>query len=170
MNPNNLEFPNTAKQHCDTVFGNRIGYGVFQIEPNKAIRIKVNNDFVNYYLWLVNRRFYGDTGKNFVNNDKYSTQRSGAHISVVLCTFHKWNPDWNNLKFDKVMVPFYYRPDDIRYGGPKFKGWSNFWLPVDCPMATDLKRTLGIKDNDNFLGDHVTLCSNKSEFKNRQND
>ena len=162
MNPNNLEFPNTAKPACDTVFGNRIGYGVLQIEPNKTIRIKINNDFVAFYLWLINRRFYGDTGKNFVNNDKYSTQRAGAHISCIIDKIHGWKPEYNLVK-DFSPISFYYNPANIRFGGSQRKGFSNFWIPVDCPFLDNLKKELKINDDKNFLGTHITICNSKND-------
>jgi hypothetical protein len=168
MNNDTFKPRNTQKRQSNSIGDvilprvgySRIGYGRLEVEKNWAVRLRINNDLINFYLWLIKRRFYGDTGATLVNNDRYFTPRHGAHISCVINTIHGWKPEYNLIKYN-APVAFYYNPENIIFGGSQRKGFSNFWCPVDCPFLDGLKKNLGINDDKNFLGLHFTIASNK---------
>jgi len=139
---------------------NYTGCGKISVDKNKSIFIKVNNDFVNYYRWLIQKRYFGATGVNtFLNGiSKLSTPRLGAHISIVNANLHGWNPEWNKLKLIGQNAYFHYDPQIVYIGG---RGFSNFWIPVHSDLINKIKKDLEIKEHKKYLGAHITICSNK---------
>lgn len=115
--------------------------------------VDVNFDFVNYYNWLIMRKFW----------IKPSTPRHKAHISVVLPKFHKVDlsraKTWHG---DKVF--FQYDPD-IQIGGGK-KGFHNFWMKVRSDEINNIKKVLGVRDDKNYRGLHITISNDKSSIQN----
>lgn len=120
-----------------------------------GLRVHIEHDFVNYYKKLIDMAVY--------NTQRLFTPRHGAHISVVIKSLHARQFDVSKLqKYHNRIVNFRY-DTDIRIGG-KGRGFVNYWMPVDFPDGFIIKRYLGIVDR-NFQGFHITIASNKHEFK-----
>ncbi len=139
--------------------------GHIEIEKDKAIRIRLNHDFCKYYMWLINKRYYGITGAGTFVAEYFNTPRYSSHISVILKQFHPWGEDWNNLNIKGKNVDIYYNVEDLRLGGGVKKGVWGFWMPIYCEFAENLKKELKVKDNNRYLGLHVSICNNKNLVK-----
>lgn len=110
--------------------------------------VDVNFDFVNYYNWFIMREFW----------IKPSTPRHKAHVSLVLPKFHKVNLK-NARTWQGDKVNFQYDPE-IQIGGSR-KGFQNFWLKVRSPDMDAMKKALGVIDDKNYRGLHLTISSTK---------
>lgn len=118
-----------------------------------GLRAKTNADILSYYLWLFRKDSY--------NVFPMFTVRS-AHISIVLPHFNKI-PAKELLKYDNILVDFFYDPAKIYVGGRK-KGFTGFYLPVVSKQIGEIREKLGIKPN--FNNDlHLSLFSNKHLVK-----
>ena len=121
-----------------------------KIEVKNGLRIKVNLDFCRYYMWLVTKYHY--------NTQKYQLPMHGAHVTILNPKIHgkKKQIDFNKLKpFDGKTVEFEVYPKDA------YVSKVNVWLPVKCDFADKLKKALGIVEDRNWWGSHITICNKK---------
>lgn len=139
------------------------GYGYLFYEKDKNhLFVKVDNDFIRYYKWLIDKRFYGITGKNtFVNQELLQFPRVGAHIGIVNSSIHGWNHKWKNILRLSRKIYFNYNPEDIRIGGFS-KGFVNFWMPVYSKQIDQIKVDFNIKESKSFLGLHIVIANSKN--------
>ena len=121
----------------------------------------VVNDFCGYYLWLINRHLF--------YTQRLATPAHGAHVSIVTIKIHK-EKFTNNVSLlkeyhnTKVLLPY---DNNIHIGG---KGdFLHFSVWVHFPLGDMIKKECGIVEN-NFLGFHITIASNKSELKQKPID
>lgn len=129
---------------------------------NKSVRIQICDDFVRYYRWFVNKKFWIDT----------ELPMHGAHITVAHPRFHQVNSNFLKAKeiYDRTTVNFKYYPY-VQIGAGPPKRYYNFWLKVKCNTAEEIKKMIGIVDSESFLGLHVTICNTKnSEVKPKLNE
>lgn len=118
---------------------------------NQGLKIKVDFDFLNYYYWHVLKSSHSTLG---LNRPKYSN-----HISVTLPKLHDKEAVEKSKIYAGQKVSFWY-DGNIIIGGSYF---TNFWMPIDCPRADEIKREVGIEDK-NFLGFHLTLANDKTRI------
>lgn len=125
-------------------------FGYLQVAQN-AIRIKINDDFLRYYCWLIKKEFRWL---------KLQYPKHGAHITISNKKLHK-NVDYNKIKaLNGARIRFQY-DEKIIQGGCEF---VNFWVPVECKFAEYIKERLNIVDKG-FLGFHITICNNKKSYE-----
>lgn len=120
---------------------------------HKGLKIEVERDFFLYYLWHFYRSPEGTLG--------FTQPMYKNHISVTLKQHHGEEAYRASKKYAGQAVTFSYS-GEIRKGGSWF---TNYWMPVICPRADEIKRELGIVEK-NFLGYHLTLVNNKSTLNN----
>lgn len=90
-----------------------------------------------------------------------------AHISVILPRIHGREITEKSKKFAGQSVDVCYS-GDIKRGGGKIineRIFVNYWMPVNCQYATQIKNELNVKEED-FLGFHITIANNKSFINN----
>lgn len=120
------------------------------ISNDGSVKIICDKGLLEYYKKMVEKRFWIKT----------HYPKHGPHISIVLPKHHK-NVDLNKIKkYNGKIVSFKYDP--YVYIGGQGKGYRNFWLKVECPFANKIKEELGIRDNKNFLGLHLTISNTKN--------
>lgn len=118
-----------------------------KIEVNNGLRVKVDLDFCRYYMWLATKYHY--------NTQKYQLPMHGAHITVISPKHHK-KINFNKLKpLAGKRVSFEVFPQDA------YVSKVNVWLPVKCDFSDKLKKALGIVEDSNWWGDHITICNKK---------
>ena len=118
-----------------------------KLEINNGVRIVADWDLIRYYHQLVEYYTY--------QTKRLQLPAHGAHITIVNPKIHK-NVDLNLCKNIRgIKVEFFYYPEKI-YVSPK-----NYWIPVTCEFADNLKKSLNVKETNNWLGFHLTVCNNK---------
>ncbi len=123
---------------------NRKGYGIVKV-THDGVRIITGYDIIRYYQWLINRATW-DTVKN-------QLPRFGAHITIVNRKIHNFSFK-EALEFNNLELEFDYFPEDIH------QSRVNFWMPVKCEKALQIKKELKVTDKD-FWGLHLTICNTK---------
>jgi hypothetical protein len=115
-----------------------------------AIRIKTNIDFCKYYRWLIHKHFYDTFNATLPRHD--------AHITIVNPTIHGQFDFYSVRKYHRMKVMFEYSIDI--HISP-----VNFWMPVVCPIAQEIKDKLGIVEPPTWWGEHITICNRKTELR-----
>lgn len=115
-----------------------------------TIRINTDMDICQYYKWFIDK-FYHYTIKTQFPKHK-------AHITVVNPKIYGVHSLESLKHLHGERVRFYYSVDVYR--SPR-----NFWIPVKCDIADDIKKSLGIIDAENYYGLHLTICNTKFETK-----
>jgi hypothetical protein len=130
---------------------------------DNGLKIKVDFDLLRYYMW----HLYRNVDSIGLNYPKHK-----AHISVILPRIHGKEAVEKSKKYAGQPVDLCYS-GDIKQGGSWFK---NYWLPVECDQAEQVKKELGVKENTiwrmllhhlhikhkPFLGYHATIASTKA--------
>lgn len=118
------------------------------IEVKDGVRIVTNWDLCRYYQWLINKHFY--------NTVKTQLPKHGSHITVCNPKIHKVS-DFSKVKYlHGKPVDFLIFPDKL------YQSRVNFWIPAKCDEVERLiKDTLNIKDDANYWGLHITVCTKK---------
>lgn len=131
--------------------------------PKKTLRARLSHDFIQYYLWLISRRFYGTTGSNTfcVERHQLNTPLYSSHVSIVLPLL-KWNGWDKALKYKNRKVEIFYDPEKLVLDFSKKKQTWNFWQPVVSPDINKIKKELNIIDNAEFWCLHITICNSKN--------
>jgi hypothetical protein len=121
------------------------GYG--KIEIRNGIRIIADWDMIRYYQRLVEFATH--------RTERLQLPAHGAHITIVNPKIHK-NVNLNLCRnIAGIKVEFVYYPEKM------CKSPKNYWIPVDCEFAENLKKSLNVKETNNWLGFHLTVCNNK---------
>lgn len=125
-------------------------YGYLQIQDGN-VRIKVSNDFGNYYKHLIDKHFCFYT--NFPAH--------GCHISLFLKKLHGVLPmdrvkDLKDRYYNKV-IRFAYDP--YIYVGGGSKDFRNFFMKVEGFELDYIVQFLGIKKH--AWGYHLTVSNTK---------
>jgi hypothetical protein len=118
---------------------------------DNGLKIKVEQELFDYYFWHILK---GTNQTLALCKPLY-----GSHISVTLPNIHGCETVESSKKYAGEEVT-------IKYSGEIFQGGSwfvNYWLPMYCERAGEIKDELGIVE-DNFLGFHLTICSNKADM------
>jgi hypothetical protein len=124
-----------------------------KIEVNNGIRIVCKLDFILYYQWLIRKHYY--------NTIKIQNPTHEAHITIVNPKIHK-NIDCSLAnKYIDQTAEFVYFPERL-YVSP-----VNFWIPVECNLADEIKKELKVDDGPNYWGLHITICNKKFKNENR---
>lgn len=124
---------------------------------HRGLKIKLDFDILRYYLWHVYRCPYETLGQMI--------PMYGAHVSVTL-PLHGNEIVEKSKKYAGQDVDLWYN-GYIKIGGRlKYNGkqHKNYWMPMECPRAEEIKNELGIVEN-NFLGFHCTISNNKNFIK-----
>jgi hypothetical protein len=126
-------------------------HGFLQID-GENVRIKVSNDFGNYYKHLIDKHF-----KFFTNSPAH-----GCHISLFLKKLHG-KLDMNRVRelrkryYNKV-IRFSYDPY-IYVGGGVVKGFHNYYMNVEGFELDYIVQFLGVKKH--AYGFHLTVSNTK---------
>lgn len=117
-----------------------------KIQVQDGIRIITSHDTILYYHRLVDEYFF--------HCKKFQLPAHGAHVTIVNPKIHKVN--WAKArKYIGKVVEFEVFPEDAHISA------VNVWLPVFCDFADELKRELGVDDDRNYWGLHLTICNKK---------
>ena len=126
---------------------------------NVGLKVAVDTDLISYYMWHLYRGPHDTLGQT-------QSKTRGAHISVTL-PLHGERALAESKRYDGEPVDFWY-DGAIRKGGKIIINGGkhvNYWFPVTCPRAEEIKAELGIVEPKFFLGLHLTLSTNKSRLK-----
>lgn len=125
--------------------------GKVSVEPHKGrIVLNILDDFVAFYYWLISKHYW----------IRMNRPMHGAHITIANTKFHS-NINWKKaVWYDKKDMEFQYNPYIIE-GGFR-KGFLMYYLRVFSPEMEQMKTKIGINDNENYRGLHVTICNGKS--------
>ncbi len=111
-----------------------------------GVRIVTGWDLCRYYKWHIDKHFWGTV--------KTQLPKYGSHVSVVL-PLHKVQDFTPVMHLNGRVVEFEIYPEKL-YRSPK-----NFWIPAFIPIAQEIKDILGVKDDKNFYGNHITISNFK---------
>lgn len=126
---------------------------------DNGLKIYVEQELLDYYFWHIRKATY--------NCLKLQKPAYGGHISVILPNIHGEEKSESSKKYIGERVSFSYDNEIIQGGSAK--GFKNFFVKVECQRANQIKEELKIVE-EGFLGLHFTICSNKSEIKNKTLD
>ena len=103
--------------------------GKIDYAPSGWVVLNCSNSIVWYYKWWIEKF----TGK------KVNIPLHGAHITVVAGKYEQTQKSVNWKKYHECDVSFRYdsviMTDDIYY-----------WLTIQCPLLTTIRRSLGLSD------------------------
>jgi hypothetical protein len=115
-----------------------------------AIRIKTAIDFCEYYRWHIHKHFY--------ETFRATLPRHDAHITIINPKIH------GQLDFAPVRK-YHGRKVIFEYSIDIHISRVNFWMPVVCPVAQEIKDILGIVEPPTWWGEHITICNRKTELQ-----
>ena len=119
--------------------------GILRADHQK-IFLEVAQDFCDYYKWLIDHELWVEVSKN----------KFAPHITLWREKFNGKLQNPEKLKgFLGREVKFEYSP--WVYIGGSTKPYKNFYLKCESPDFQYLEKELGFKQNDTFLGYHVTV-------------
>ena len=122
--------------------------GIIFVKPHDKICLKLSNDFVNYYKWFLERKFWR----------LLCCPKFGAHITLGLQSIHP-NIDWKKaFNFKGEVHDFEYSPY-IYIGGRRKNTFRNFYLKVKSPSLSGIRNALQIPDDSEL---HVTIANTKN--------
>ena len=115
---------------------------------HRRIVVDLNDDFVKYYQWFLQREFWW-----MVDGPLH-----GSHITIASTKFHAdVNWAWACKQYHRKIVEFEY-DEDIIIGGWT-KGFKMFYLKVYSEGIETIKRDIGVREKDTYRGLHCTLGS-----------
>lgn len=118
-----------------------------KIEIESGIRIAVKLDFILYYKWLIDKYNY--------HTIPLQLPKHLGHITIVNPKIHK-NIDCSAAnKYIGERVEFTYDPLNM------YVSKVNYWIPVKCEWADNLKKELNVDDGFNYWGLHITIANKK---------
>jgi hypothetical protein len=129
----------------------RVSTGIIKV-TNDGVRIITGFDLVRYYQWLINKGTY--------NTIKNQLPKFGAHVTILNKTLHNFSVK-EASQFHNQQLEFIYFPEKI------YQSRVNFWIPVECPRALEIKKILKVTDKD-FWGLHLTVCNRKFDLTNKK--
>ncbi len=123
--------------------------GKISVKGHRIV-VDVSDDFVKYYNWFITREYW----------IKLNLPMHGAHITIANDKLYS-GVDWKKAKkYHGMVIDFEYDVDMIR--GGRTKGFIMFYMKVFSPEIEQIKKDLGVVDNDKFRGTHVTISNSKS--------
>ncbi len=128
-----------------------ISTGVVSVEPSKGrIVLNVSNDFIGYYKWFIERRYWIRMG----------TPLHNAHATIY-STKHHTKVNWDNaVYYHGKEIKFEY--DECIVEGGYAKGFLMYYLRVYSQEIDQMKKRLGIIESSRWKGSHVTICNGKN--------
>jgi len=118
-----------------------------KLEVNNGLRIVCDYDFIRYYKWLIEKAFW--------NTQRLQLPAHGSHITLLNPKIHKGFTYAPALPYIGKDIEFIYDPSTI------YESKVNFWLPVKCEFAEQLKNKCGVYEGKNYWGLHLTICNRK---------
>jgi len=121
--------------------------GIGKIEVRNGIRIVTDLDFIRYYKTLIDYYNY--------RTERLQLPAHGAHITIGNPKLHRNLNLRMAQKYHGKVVEFQYDPENA------YISKVNYWLPVKCVTAENLKNELSIDDGPRWWGFHITICNKK---------
>jgi len=114
------------------------------------IVVDVSDDFVKYYNHFITKQYW----------IKLHLPMHGAHITIANDKLYS-GVDWKKAKeYHGMVIDFEYDVDMIR--GGRTKGFIMFYMKVFSTEIEQIKKDLGVIDNDRFKGLHLTISNSKA--------
>ena len=129
--------------------------GKINVDQNAGrVVLNLSNDFVRYYLWFIKKELWIDL----------QSPKHKSHITLANKKLHK-NVDYRLAAdlYHNQIVKFDY--DEYAIRGGKTKGFVMFYLRVFSADLDRIKRKIGVVENDNYRGLHITLGNSKAGLK-----
>ncbi len=121
---------------------------VFVDIRKKRVVVTTTYDFVRYYQWFIHRAYWVWVDLPF----------HGSHITIANDKLHKnVNWAWAYKKYHGKTIEWEY-DEDMIIGGFR-KGFYMFYMKVFSKDMEDIKKDIGVRENDEYRGLHVTLGS-----------
>lgn len=123
---------------------------VFVDVRKKRVVVTTTFDFVQYYQWFIHRAYWVCV----------DLPLHGSHITLANDKFHK-NVDWASAhkKYHGKTIKWEY--DENMIIGGFLKGFYMFYMKVFSKDMEDIKKDIGVRENDGYRGLHITLGSIK---------
>lgn len=118
-----------------------------KVQIDNGIRIVTSIDICLYYRRLIHSHYY--------ETIKTQVPSHGAHITVANPKIHKEAYYDLAKKYLDKSVEFFYSPEDVYISN------VNFWFPVKCEWADNVRAELNINDGPSWWGYHLTVCNKK---------
>jgi hypothetical protein len=118
-----------------------------RLEINNGLRINLGLDFIRYYKWLIEKAYW--------NTQRLQLPAHLAHCTLINPKIHKNFNYAPALPFIGKDIEFTYNPTTI------YESKVNFWLPIQCPLAEEIKNKCGVYEGKNYYGLHITLANRK---------
>lgn len=126
-----------------------LGHGYIQVKD--GVRIIADLDLIRYYHRLIDYYNY--------RTERLQLPAHGAHITIVNPKLHRGVLFNSALQYHGKRVTFNYFPEKAYISN------VNYWIPVTCKFADELKNKLGVDDGKNYWGLHLTICNKKFDSK-----
>jgi hypothetical protein len=131
--------------------------GQIKVNPkDKSMQIVFSSDFGRYYNWFV------------CKNEWISLHPPlhGIHLTLTNKKLHNAkNINWDVArKWHNKSIEVAYNVD-LREGGSAKKGFRNFYVSVTDPQIQEIKDDVGIIENSDYYGEHITIGSTKGNTK-----
>jgi hypothetical protein len=118
-----------------------------KIEVKNGVRIICGIDICRYYQKLIHMYYF--------NTVKTQLPAHNAHITLANPKIHKGADYERAKKYIDKRVEFWYSPEDA------YISRVNFWFPVKCDWAENIREELNIIDGSNWWGYHLTIANVK---------
>jgi len=113
------------------------------------VAVHLGLDICLYYQWLIENEL----------KRCFQIPRHSGHLTICQKTIHK-NIDFAAAQqFAGKVINFEYNVN-FEIGG-RSKGFTCFWLKARSPEVEEIKKKLNVIDGPRFLGDHISLVSDK---------
>lgn len=118
-----------------------------RIQVDNGIRIITSTDICLYYQKLIHFYYYKTV--------KTQIPAHGGHITLANPKIHKSADYELAQKYIDKEVEFWYHPEDV------YISKVNFWFPVKCEWAENVRDELNIWDGPDWWGYHLTIANKK---------
>lgn len=119
----------------------------------RTAMIMLNDDTVNFYQWLIEKRYPFIQGVQAIN--KWINQPlRGPHVTIINDMIGRDLTEEGfkkaKEKYDNTEVYFFYNVEDgLRHSG------EHIYYKVECPMGDEIRRYAGL--GDPYFGFHLTI-------------